>query len=162
VNLESFPHLVSDEDFKKVIAIIRLAVPYTGMILSTREDPELRDELITYGISQISAGSCTGVGGYQQAQQHVACGPNSGQQFEPSDNGRRTRSIRMLCEKGFVPCYCTACYRQAAQATGSWRWPRAARSRMSVCRRPPHFQGVSARLSDTRQSRWAKASSPVR
>jgi 2-iminoacetate synthase len=113
VNLKSFPHLVSDEDFKKIIAIIRLAVPYTGMILSTREDPELRDELITYGISQISAGSCTGVGGYQQVhQQHVACSPNSGQQFEPSDQRSPSEIIRMLCGKGFVPSYCTACYRQ--------------------------------------------------
>lgn len=113
VNLDSFPHLVSDEDFKKIIAIIRLAVPYTGMILSTREDPELRDELITYGISQISAGSCTGVGGYQQVHhQHAACGPNSGQQFEPSDQRSPNEIIRMLCGKGFVPSYCTACYRQ--------------------------------------------------
>ena len=69
MNLEQFPYLVGDEDFKKVIAIIRLAVPYTGMLLSTRENPELRDELITYGISQISAGSCTGVGGYQESSE---------------------------------------------------------------------------------------------
>ncbi|HWQ62532.1 MAG TPA: [FeFe] hydrogenase H-cluster radical SAM maturase HydG [Negativicutes bacterium] len=113
VNLKSFPHLVSDEDFKKIIAIIRLAVPYTGMILSTREEPELRDELIAYGISQISAGSCTGVGGYHQREQHhVACGPNDGQQFEPSDQRSPDEIIRMLCENGFVPSYCTACYRQ--------------------------------------------------
>ncbi|MDT8900544.1 [FeFe] hydrogenase H-cluster radical SAM maturase HydG [Anaeroselena agilis] len=113
VNLDSFPYLVGDEDFKKIIAIIRLAVPYTGMILSTREDPELRDELITYGISQISAGSCTGVGGYQQVHhQHEACKPNNGQQFEPSDQRSPNEIIRMLCGKGFVPSYCTACYRQ--------------------------------------------------
>ncbi len=112
VNLQNFPHLVSDEDFRKIIAIIRLAVPYTGMILSTREEPALRDELIKYGISQISAGSCTGVGGYQQHQQHAACGPNDGQQFEPSDQRSPGEIIRMLCENGFIPSYCTACYRQ--------------------------------------------------
>lgn len=113
VNLQSFPHLVSDDDFKKIVAIIRLAVPYTGMILSTREDPGLRDELINYGISQISAGSCTGVGGYhQREQEHAACGPNNGQQFEPSDQRSPDEIIRMLCAKGFVPSYCTACYRQ--------------------------------------------------
>jgi 2-iminoacetate synthase len=112
VNLQSFPHLVSDEDFKKIIAIIRLAVPYTGMILSTREEPVLRDELIKYGISQISAGSCTGVGGYQQHQQHAACGPNDGRQFEVSDERSPNEIIRMLCENGFIPSYCTACYRQ--------------------------------------------------
>ncbi len=114
VNLDSFPHLVSDEDFKKIIAIIRLAVPYTGMILSTREDPELRDELITYGISQISAGSCTGVGGYQKVyEQHESThNTNNGQQFEPSDQRSPNEIIRMLCRKGFVPSFCTACYRQ--------------------------------------------------
>ncbi len=114
VNLVNFPHLVSDDDFRKVIAIIRLAVPYTGMILSTREDPELRDELITYGISQISAGSCTGVGGYKNVyEEHVGTGnTNNGQQFEPSDHRSPNEIIRMLCEKGFIPSYCTACYRQ--------------------------------------------------
>ncbi|MDR3565516.1 MAG: [FeFe] hydrogenase H-cluster radical SAM maturase HydG [Negativicutes bacterium] len=114
VNLTNFPHLVGDEDFKKIIAIIRLAVPYTGMILSTREDPELRDELINYGISQVSAGSCTGVGGYQQSQEEQTCAPsaNNGQQFEPSDQRSPNEILRMLCAKGFIPSFCTACYRQ--------------------------------------------------
>ncbi len=113
VNLDNFPHLVSDEDFKKIIAVIRLAVPYTGMILSTREEPGLRDELINYGISQISAGSCTGVGGYQRAyNQHARALLNDGRQFAVSDERSPDEIIRMLCEKGFVPSYCTACYRQ--------------------------------------------------
>jgi 2-iminoacetate synthase len=104
---------VSDEDFKKIIAVIRLAVPYTGMILSTREEPGLRDELINYGISQISAGSCTGVGGYQRAyNQHARALLNDGRQFAVSDERSPDEIIRMLCEKGFVPSYCTACYRQ--------------------------------------------------
>ncbi|MDD2338663.1 MAG: [FeFe] hydrogenase H-cluster radical SAM maturase HydG, partial [Geobacteraceae bacterium] len=109
VNMKSFPHLVSDEDFRKIIAIIRLAVPYTGMILSTREDPALRDELITYGISQISAGSCTGVGGYQKVyEEHEGTSnTNNGQQFEPSDQRSPNEIIRMLCKNGFVPSYCT-------------------------------------------------------
>jgi 2-iminoacetate synthase len=110
VSLAEFPHLVGDEDFKKIIAIIRLAVPYTGMLLSTRENPELRDELITYGISQISAGSCTGVGGYQESSDTSS--PNQGQQFEVGDHRSPNEIIRMLCEKGYIPSYCTACYRQ--------------------------------------------------
>jgi 2-iminoacetate synthase len=109
--LENFPYLVSDTDFKKIITIIRLAVPYTGMILSTREQPELRDELITYGISQISAGSCTGVGGYHQTHRDHEH-DTSGMQFEPSDSRSPDEIIRMLCDKGFIPSYCTACYRQ--------------------------------------------------
>jgi len=111
VNLDRFPHLVMDEDFKKTIAILRLAVPYTGIILSTRENPDFRDELITYGVSQISAGSCTGVGGYQDTQQK-GNSVNASMQFEPSDNRSPNEIIRMLCEKNFLPSYCTACYRQ--------------------------------------------------
>lgn len=114
VNLDTFPYLVPDEAFKKIIAVIRLAVPYTGMILSTREDPDFRDELIDCGISQISAGSCTGVGGYQKVhEEHEATSnTNNGQQFEPSDQRSPNEIIRMLCQRGFIPSYCTACYRQ--------------------------------------------------
>ena len=114
VDLNSFPYLVSDEEFKKVIAIIRMAVPYTGMILSTREEPELRDELIALGISQISAGSCTGVGGYQKVyvEHESTHNTNNGQQFEPSDQRSPNEIIRMLCQRGYIPSYCTACYRQ--------------------------------------------------
>ncbi|EAX47205.1 biotin and thiamin synthesis associated [Thermosinus carboxydivorans Nor1] len=111
MDLSQFPHLVSDEEFKKIVAIIRLAVPYTGIILSTREQPSLRDELITYGVSQISAGSCTGVGGYHQVyREHDSCA--NGMQFEPGDHRSPNEIIRMLCDKGFIPSYCTACYRQ--------------------------------------------------
>jgi 2-iminoacetate synthase len=114
VNLDTFPYLVPDEAFRKIIAAIRLAVPYTGMILSTREDPDFRDELIDCGISQISAGSCTGVGGYQKTvvEHESTHNTNNGQQFEPSDQRSPNEIIRMLCERGFVPSYCTACYRQ--------------------------------------------------
>ena len=114
VNLDTFPYLVPDEAFKKIIAVIRLAVPYTGMILSTREDPDFRDELINYGVSQISAGSCTGVGGYQKVHEdhEPTSNTNNGQQFEPSDQRSPNEIIRMLCQRGYVPSYCTACYRQ--------------------------------------------------
>jgi 2-iminoacetate synthase len=111
ISLETFPHLVDDEDFKKIIAIMRLAVPYTGIILSTREHPELRDKLLTYGVSQISAGSCTGVGGYQQTQEH-SDSVKEAMQFKTGDNRSPDEIIHMLCEKNFIPSYCTACYRQ--------------------------------------------------
>jgi len=110
VGLENFPYLVADEDFQKVIAIIRMAVPYTGMILSTREEHEFRDKLINYGISQISAGSCTGVGAYQDTEE--ANPDNKSMQFETSDHRSPNEILRMLCEKNFIPSYCTACYRQ--------------------------------------------------
>lgn len=110
MSLENFPHLVSDEDFDKIVAIIRLAVPYTGMLLSTRESAEHRDKLIAYGVSQISAGSCTGVGGYHEVYKENNNG--KGMQFEVGDNRSPNEIVRMLCEKGYIPSFCTACYRQ--------------------------------------------------
>lgn len=109
VTLDDFPYLVDDAAFKKIIAIIRLAVPYTGMILSTRENAEFRDELLACGVSQISAGSCTGVGGYQASQEEM---PGDTNQFEVSDNRSPNEIIRLLCQTGYVPSFCTACYRQ--------------------------------------------------
>ena len=110
MSLAEFPHLVSDEDFDKIVAIIRLAVPYTGMLLSTREDAKHRDKLITYGVSQISAGSCTGVGGYHEIyKEHNTA---QGMQFVTGDTRSPNEIVRMLCETGYIPSFCTACYRQ--------------------------------------------------
>ena len=106
VTLERFPHLVSDAGFKRIVAILRLAVPYTGMILSTREEPRFREEVINVGISQISAGSCTGVGGYQEE------GEGGGKvQFEVADSRTPVEVLKSLCRQGYIPSYCTACYR---------------------------------------------------
>ena len=71
MKVEDFPYLVNDEEFKKIVAILRLAVPFTGIILSTRETHEMRREVIEYGVSQISAGSCTGVGGYRKGRRRT-------------------------------------------------------------------------------------------
>ncbi len=109
VSLDNFPYLVSDDDFRKIIAVMRLAVPYTGMILSTREAPGYRDELFGLGISQISAGSCTGVGGYREEKEGgSACNTA---QFEVADERSPDELIRSLCLSGYIPSYCTACYR---------------------------------------------------
>lgn len=104
VNLSDYPYLVSDDDFKKLVAVIRLAVPYTGIILSTRERPDFRDELIHYGISQISAGSRTGVGGYRRSDEY--------DQFSVDDRRTPDEVLLSLCKSGYIPSYCTACYRQ--------------------------------------------------
>lgn len=106
VDLTEFP-LVSDDDFRKIIALIRLALPYTGMILSTREEPALRREALSLGISQISAGSCTGVGGYSMKRSGV-----SKPQFEVADRRPMTQILEELTEDGYIPSFCTACYRQ--------------------------------------------------
>ncbi|MNO45859.1 2-iminoacetate synthase [compost metagenome] len=112
VNLETYPHLVKDEDFKKLVAVLRLAVPYAGMILSTREEPSFRDEVIMLGISQVSAGSSTGVGGYMETRQGNAGKHKDKPQFEVSDHRSPEEIIRGLCQDGYVPSYCTACYRE--------------------------------------------------
>ncbi|TCK92705.1 iron-only hydrogenase maturation protein HydG [Natranaerovirga hydrolytica] len=107
MTLDQFPHLVSDEQFKKIVAILRIALPYTGIILSTRETPKMRKEVIQYGVSQVSAGSCTGVGGYKESQDQTNIG-----QFDVSDHRPPIEIISELLKEGHIPSYCTACYRQ--------------------------------------------------
>lgn len=107
MTLDNFPYLVDDELFKRIVAIIRLAVPFTGIILSTRESAKMRKEVIEYGVSQISAGSCTGVGGYKEA--------DSGRkvdQFVVADHRSPIEILKELICDGHIPSYCTACYRQ--------------------------------------------------
>jgi 2-iminoacetate synthase len=110
VTLETFPHLMADRDFKKIVAILRLAVPYTGIILSTRERPGFRDEVIKVGVSQISAGSQTGVGAYRH--EHRADLEDEVPQFAVDDNRTPDEIIASLAKSGYIPSYCTACYRQ--------------------------------------------------
>lgn len=98
------PAAVSDQDFKKIIAILRLAVPYTGMILSTRESTEMRREACALGISQISAGSRTNPGGYGADEDSTG-------QFQLGDHRPLEQVVRELSQSGYVPSFCTACYR---------------------------------------------------
>lgn len=109
--LEEIPYPVSDEDFKKIVAIYRIAVPYTGMILSTRETPEMRDELLSIGISQISAGSRTNPGGYKEEDSSKHEKEESGQ-FELSDHRSLPEMLESICDQGYIPSFCTACYRR--------------------------------------------------
>lgn len=104
VNEKDYPYLVSDKDFKKIVGIIRLAVPYTGIILSTREEPAFREEVIEVGVSQVSAGSKTDVGGYNDTE-------GLGEQFALGDHRSSGEIIKSLCEQGYLPSFCTACYR---------------------------------------------------
>ncbi len=108
MNVDDFTYMPDDATFKKMVAIIRIAVPYTGIILSTRESAEIRRELLQYGVSQISAGSNTGVGGYKAQDQ---ADPDL-MQFEVSDNRSPNEILQELVESGYIPSYCTACYRK--------------------------------------------------
>jgi len=97
------PHEVSDIDFKKLIAVLRITVPYTGMILSTRESAEMRREAFSLGISQISAGSKTNPGGYSEK--------DTGEQFSLGDHRSLDDVIKDIAKMGYVPSFCTGCYR---------------------------------------------------
>lgn len=101
------PHPVSDNDFKKLVAVIRCSVPYTGMILSTRESPEMRRKLFHLGVSQISAGSKTNPGGYNESR----INPENKEQFALSDTRPSPVVIKDMMKEGFIPSFCTACYR---------------------------------------------------
>jgi len=101
---ENPPAAVSDRDFKKLVAVLRLAVPYTGIILSTRESAAMRREVFKLGISQISAGSRTDVGGYRSGD------PKDGQ-FSLGDHRSLEEVIQELLTDGYIPSFCTACYR---------------------------------------------------
>lgn len=108
INLDSFPHIVSDDEFKKLIAIIRLAVPYTGMIITTREEANFRNECLELGISQLSGGSCTGVGGYCEENE---LGVKQPTQFQVNDERPLDQVMYDIAEAGHLPSFCTACYR---------------------------------------------------
>lgn len=113
VDLSLFPNIVSDEQFKTIIAVLRLAVPYTGMIISTREEQNFRDEIISLGISQTSGGSCTGVGGYaQRLKNGDCCDDQSTAQFKVSDERTEAEVSKALLKNGYIPSFCTACYRE--------------------------------------------------
>lgn len=102
-----FDNGISDDIFLKLIACIRLAVPYTGMIISTRESQEVREKALQIGISQISAASRTSVGGYTEEER-----PTDSEQFDVSDQRSMDDVIRWLIQMNFIPSLCTACYRE--------------------------------------------------
>ena len=102
-----FDNGISDDVFAKIIACIRVAVPYTGMIISTRESEEVRRRALQVGISQISGASRTSVGGYTEEVR-----PTDTEQFDVSDQRSLDEVVRWLMEMGFIPSFCTACYRE--------------------------------------------------
>ncbi len=108
IDPEDFDNGISDETFAKLIAIIRIAVPYTGMIISTRESAKVREKALRLGISQISGGSRTSVGGYVEEEKIE----ENSAQFDVSDRRTLDEVVRWLMELGYIPSFCTACYRE--------------------------------------------------
>jgi 2-iminoacetate synthase len=107
IDPDEFDNGIDDDTFAKICACIRVAVPYTGMIISTRENQKVREKVLHLGVSQISGGSRTSVGGYTESDR-----PHDTEQFDVSDNRTLDEVVRWLMELGYIPSFCTACYRE--------------------------------------------------
>ena len=108
IDPSAFDNGIDDETFCKIVACIRIAVPYTGMIVSTRESKEVRERVLHLGISQISGGSKTSVGGYDKDDYTE----EDSSQFDVVDNRPLDEVLNWLMEIGYLPSFCTACYRE--------------------------------------------------
>ncbi len=108
VDPDEFTNAISDDIFAKIVAVLRIAVPYTGLIISTRETPESRKRVLHLGVSQISGGSSTSVGGYVEKEKIE----ENSSQFELNDTRTLDEVVGWLLDMGYIPSFCTACYRE--------------------------------------------------
>ena len=108
IDPDQFDNGIDDDTFAKIVACIRIAVPYTGMIISTRENQQSRERVLHLGISQISGGSRTSVGGYCEPEPE----DEKSEQFDVSDTRTLDEVVRWLMEMDYIPSFCTACYRE--------------------------------------------------
>lgn len=108
IDPKDFPNAVTDDVFRRIVAVLRLAVPYTGMIVSTRESQLSREMVLDVGVSQLSGGSRTSVGGYAEGVEDA----ERSAQFDVSDHRTLDQIVRWLLQLGYVPSFCTACYRE--------------------------------------------------
>lgn len=128
INLDDFPNAITDTLFKKIVALIRITLPYTGIIMSTRESQKSREEVLKVGVSQISGASSTSVGGYEKNKSE----DENTAQFDVDDDRTLDEVINWLLKLGYVPSFCTACYR--AGRTGDRFMPLAKSGQISnVC-----------------------------
>ena len=108
INPDEFTNAISDDIFAKIVAVLRIAVPYTGLIVSTRESKKTRERVLELGVSQISGGSSTSVGGYVEKEEEE----DNSAQFDVNDNRTLDEIVNWLLELGYMPSFCTACYRE--------------------------------------------------
>jgi 2-iminoacetate synthase len=141
IDTADFPHAVSDEAFRRLVAVLRLAVPYTGMIVSTRESQLSREQVLEVGVSQLSGGSRTSVGGY--ADQVAA---SHSEQFDISDHRTLEEIVAWLLELGYIPSFCTACYREGR--TGDRFMSLAKRGLIGNCCAPNALMTLKEYLED--------------
>ena len=141
ISLDSFPDALPDALFRKLVAVLRVAVPYTGMIISTRESSRMRGQLLDCGISQISGGSRTSVGGYTTVERH-----DETSQFDVSDTRPLDEVVRWLLERDHIPSFCTACYREGR--TGDRFMSLCKSGKISLCCTPNALMTLKEYLMD--------------
>ncbi len=142
IDVDDFSNAVSDEIFHKIIAVIRIAVPYTGMIISTRESKASREKALELGISQISGGSRTSVGGYVEPEPEE----ENSAQFDTSDRRTLDEVINWLVGLNYIPSFCTACYREGR--TGDRFMPLAKSGAIQNCCQPNALITLKEYLED--------------
>ena len=141
INPDVFDNSIPDEIFEKIIACIRIAVPYTGMIISTRESEQVRKAALRLGISQISGGSRTSVGGYTEKER-----PHDTEQFDVSDQRTLDEVVAWLIENDHIPSFCTACYREGR--TGDRFMSLCKAGQIQNCCHPNALMTLTEYLSD--------------
>ncbi len=142
IDADAFSNAISDDIFEKLVAVLRIAVPYTGIIISTRESAEARKRVLSVGVSQISGGSRTSVGGYVEEEKME----ENSAQFDVNDRRTLDQVVNWLLTLGYIPSFCTACYREGR--TGD-RFMRLAKTgQISNCCHPNALMTLSEYLDD--------------
>ena len=141
ISPENFPDALPDRIFRKLVAVLRVAVPYTGMIISTRESARMREQLLACGISQISGGSRTSVGGYTHVERQ-----DETAQFDVADTRPLDEVVRWLLEQDHIPSFCTACYREGR--TGDRFTSLCKSGKISLCCTPNALMTLKEYLMD--------------
>ncbi len=146
VDASSFSNAIDDETFAKIVAVIRIAVPYTGMIISTRESKASREKVLELGVSQLSGGSKTSVGGYADSEINIDAEDENTKQFDISDNRTLDEIINWLVSMDYIPSFCTACYREGR--TGDRFMTLAKDGQISNCCQPNALMTLKEYLMD--------------
>ena len=142
IDPKDFPDAVTDEVFRRIVAVLRLAVPYTGMIVSTRESKRSRELVLDVGVSQLSGGSKTSVGGYAEGIEDA----EESAQFDISDNRTLDEIVGWLLDLNYIPSFCTACYREGR--TGDRFMSLAKRGMIGNCCAPNALMTLAEYLED--------------
>ena len=142
IDPSAFDNGIDDDTFAKIVAVLRIAVPYTGLIISTRESAEARKRVLELGVSQISGGSRTSVGGYAEEEEEE----DNSSQFEVSDRRTLDQVVNWLLELGYIPSFCTACYREGR--TGDRFMSLAKSGQISNCCHPNALITLKEYLED--------------